>query len=138
MFFKRTKPEKVPLGAKEKVPSGTKENAGAQAEVRAEAYLVTQGLVKRAKNYRCKLGEIDLIMLQQDTLVFIEVRLRSHSQFANAAESVTIGKQRKIIKTAQYYLQQHQLTDKVNCRFDVIAFSDNGDPEWIKNAFSVF
>lgn len=126
MFFKRN------------APSGVKENTGAQAEVRAENYLVEQGLVKRAKNYRCKLGEIDLIMMHNDTLVFIEVRLRNHRQFANAAESVTISKQQKIIKTAQYYLQEHQLTDKVNCRFDVIAFSDKGDPDWIKNAFSVF
>jgi putative endonuclease len=134
VFFKR----KGVSGNKEKGASGTKDNAGAQAENRAEAWLLQQGLVKRAKNYRCKLGEIDLIMMHDDTLVFIEVRLRSHRQFANAAESVTINKQQKIIKTAQYFLQEHQLTDKVNCRFDVIAFSDNGDPDWIKNAFSAF
>ena len=111
--------------------------SGELAEARAEVFLVQQGLVKRAKNYRCKLGEIDLIMDHADILVFIEVRLRTHQAFANAAESVTIRKQQKIIKTAQYYLQEHQLTDKANCRFDVIAFSDNGAPEWIKDAFSV-
>ena len=77
-------------------------------------------------------------MRQGDELVFVEVRLRSHRQFANAAESVTPAKQRKIIKTAQLYLQQHQLTDKINCRFDVIAFGDNTDPEWIKDAFSAY
>jgi len=110
---------------------------GALAEARAEAFLLQQGLVKREKNYRCKLGEIDLIMQHNTALVFIEVRLRSHTAFASAAESVTVRKQQKIIKTAQYYLQQHQLTDKANCRFDVIAFSDNGNPEWIKDAFSV-
>jgi putative endonuclease len=111
--------------------------SGERAEARAEVFLVQQGLVKHAKNYRCKLGEIDLIMQHADMLVFIEVRLRTHQSFANAAESVTIRKQQKIIKTAQYYLQEHQLTDKANCRFDVIAFSDNGAPEWIKDAFSV-
>ena len=111
--------------------------SGELAEARAEVFLVQKGLVKRAKNYRCKLGEIDLIMDHADILVFIEVRLRTHQAFANAAESVTIRKQQKIIKTAQYYLQEHQLTDKANCRFDVIAFSDNGAPEWIKDAFSV-
>ena len=114
-----------------------KQTPGALAEARAEIFLLHQGLVKRAKNYRCKLGEIDLIMQHDTTLVFIEVRLRTHTAFANAAESVTRRKQQKIIKTAQYYLQQHQLTDKANCRFDVIAFSDNGNPEWIKDAFSV-
>lgn len=110
--------------------------SGERAEARAEVFLVQQGLVKRTKNYRCKLGEIDLIMQHADMLVFVEVRLRTHQAFASAAESVTIRKQQKIIKAAQYYLQEYQLTDKANCRFDVIAFSDNGAPEWIKDAFS--
>src|SRR4051812_24716157 len=109
---------------------------GAMAEELAATFLQKQGLVIQAKNYRCKLGEIDLIMQQADTLVFVEVRLRTHVAFANAAESVTIRKQQKIVKTAQFYLQQHQLTDKVNCRFDVVAFGDNKIPEWIKDAFS--
>lgn len=123
MFFTpKTSPEKTP---------------GAQAEARAEAFLLQRGLVKHAQNYRCKLGEIDLIMQHDDILVFVEVRLRTHQAFANAAESVTIRKQQKIIKTAQYYLQQYKLTDKAICRFDVIAFSNNGEPEWIKDAFSV-
>jgi putative endonuclease len=115
-----------------------KKDAGARAEQLAQDYLVRQGLVKCAQNYRCKLGEIDLIMRHADTLVFIEVRLRKNNQFANAAESVTLSKQRKIINTAQYYLQQHQLTDKVNCRFDVVAFDKALQPEWIKNAFNAF
>ena len=122
MFFKRQRP--------------AEKNTGAQAEAHAEAFLLQQGLVKCAKNYRCKLGEIDLIMRDRDVLVFVEVRLRTHQAFANAAESVTIRKQQKIIKTARYYLQEHGLTDSVNCRFDVIAFSDKGTPEWIKDAFS--
>lgn len=121
--------------------ASSESTTGELAEARAETFLVQQGLVKRAKNYRCKLGEIDLIMqhdtAHETTLVFVEVRLRTHTGFANAAESVTIRKQQKIIKTAQYYLQQYGLTDKANCRFDVIAFSDNGKPEWIKDAFSV-
>ena len=132
MFFSKKAPT-------EPVPN--KPSAGALAEARAETFLLQQGLVKRARNYRCKLGEIDLIMqhgtAHDTTLVFVEVRLRSHTGFANAAESVTYRKQQKIIKTAQHYLQQHQLTDKANCRFDVIAFSDNDSPEWIKDAFSV-
>ena len=132
MFFTRKPPPEKPDGA------STKTSAGSIAEDRAETFLREHGLVILAKNYRCKLGEIDLIMQHADMLVFIEVRLRTHQAFANAAESVTIRKQQKIIKTAQHYLQQHQLTDKANCRFDVIAFSDNGNPEWIKDAFSAF
>jgi putative endonuclease len=115
-----------------------KPSTGAMAEELAATFLQKQGLVIHAKNYRCKLGEIDLIMQHADTLVFIEVRLRTHEAFAKAAESVTIHKQQKIIKTAQFYLQQHQLTDKVNCRFDVVAFGDSKIPDWIKDAFSAF
>ena len=125
MFFKRNS------------PSTPDSNSGAQAEARAEKFLQAQGLITRVKNYRCKQGEIDLVMMQHDELIFVEVRLRSHRQFANAAESVTISKQQKIIKAAQHYLQEHRLTDRINCRFDVIAFSDNGVPEWIKNAFTL-
>jgi len=121
-----------------KPKSPFEKNAGARAEDNAERFLTQHGLVILEKNYRCKAGEIDLIMQHADMLVFIEVRLRTHQAFANAAESVTIRKQQKIIKTAQHYLQQHQLTDKANCRFDVIAFSDNGNPEWIKDAFSAY
>jgi len=132
MFFKRcgTSPPPTP-------PKNA--NKGADAEARAEHYLQQQGLITRDRNYRTKQGEIDLIMAQGEDIIFVEVRLRSHRQFANAAESVTISKQKKIIKTAQYYLQEHQLTEKANCRFDVIAFSDDhSNPEWIKNAFSAY
>ena len=112
---------------------------GTQAETLAEHFLQQQGLTTREKNYRCKLGEIDLIMTHNNELVFVEVRLRNHRQFANAAESVTIRKQTKIIKAAQCYLQQHHLTNTAHCRFDVIAFSDiNSAPEWIKSAFSAY
>ena len=122
---------------KNKTSSTPDKNSGAQAELRAEKFLQKQGLITQAKNYRCKAGEIDLIMKQCDELVFVEVRLRSHRQFANAAESVTITKQQKIIKAAQHYLQEHQLTDTANCRFDVVAFSDKSEPEWIQNAFTL-
>lgn len=119
--------------------SEPKHTLGAEAEARAEQFLQQQGLLTRVKNYRCKLGEIDLIMQQGDELIFVEVRLRSHSQFATAAESVTFRKQQKIIKAAQRYLQEQHLTERANCRFDVIAFSaNNSEPEWIKNAFSAF
>ncbi len=128
MFFTRKPPSE----------KSAKPSTGAIAENLAAIFLQQQGLVIHAKNYRCKLGEIDLIMQHLDTLVFVEVRLRTHEAFAKAAESVTIRKQQKIIKTAQFYLQQHHLTDKVNCRFDVIAFDHKDAPEWIKDAFSAF
>ena len=111
---------------------------GERAEEHAEAYLQQQGLTTCAKNYRCKLGEIDLIMLDGGTLVFVEVRLRTNRLFLSATESVTLAKQQKIIRTAQRFLQERNLSDKYACRFDVIAFnsSESGSPEWIRDAFS--
>src|SRR5690606_16286623 len=97
-----------------------------------------QGLRRRERNYRCKAGEIDLIMSQGDTLVFIEVRLRRNTRFASASESVDLRKQQKLIRAAQHYLMQHRLTDQVACRFDVVAFNHGLDPEtitWLPNAF---
>lgn len=111
---------------------------GQLAEQRAEAYLRAQGLTTRMRNYRCKAGEIDLIMAEGSTLVFVEVRLRSHRSFAQAAETVDWRKQQKLIRAAQHYLQRQGLTDKVACRFDVVAFDPNrteGQINWLRDAF---
>ncbi len=115
---------------------------GAQAEAQAESYLHQQGLITRCKNYRCKLGEIDLIMLQKTSLgtcfVFVEVRLRTNKRFAPALATVDYRKQQKIIRTATRFLQEQRLFDKVACRFDVVALDQTGTAppiQWIQNAF---
>lgn len=111
---------------------------GQRAEALAEIYLKNQGLEPRARNYRCKAGEIDLIMTQGQTLVFVEVRLRRNSHFASAAESVDSRKQQKLLRAAQLYLLQHRLTERVVCRFDIIAFNRGLDVDaitWLPNAF---
>lgn len=114
------------------------QNAGAKAEQLAETFLHQQGLATCVKNYRCKMGEIDLIMQQGNTLVFVEVRLRTNRHFLSAAESVTLAKQKKIILTAQQFLLERHLSDKYACRFDVIALNSNQSNkiEWIRDAFS--
>jgi putative endonuclease len=113
-----------------------KQFKGIQAEKSAEAFLQKQGLTLIERNYRNKLGEIDLIMHENEILVFIEVRYRENSEYGSGIESVTYHKQQKIIKAAQYYLQVHQLTEKVQCRFDVIGIGkDHSQVEWVKNAF---
>jgi putative endonuclease len=109
-------------------------NAGIAAEQLAASFLKQQGLVLIAQNYHCRFGEIDLIMRDGNTLVFIEVRLRGHSGFGGAAESITFSKQRKLIITANHYLQQH---GNQPCRFDAILMSkaDYAHIEWIQHAF---
>ena len=104
-------------------------------EQKALKQLEAQGLTCLEKNFCCKLGEIDLIMQQQQTIVFVEVRYRKQNKFGSALESVTPSKQAKLIRTANLYLTQHQLHNKAACRFDVVTF-DNEQFNWIKNAFS--
>jgi putative endonuclease len=106
---------------------------GQSAESRAAAYLHAHGLKLVARNWRCRFGEIDLIMQDGATLVFIEVRLRSRSDFGGAAASVNPAKQKRLLAAAHQYLAT--LKTLPPCRFDVVALSGNAAPEWIKNAF---
>lgn len=102
-------------------------------------YLEHHGLQLIAANYQCKCGEIDLIMQDGEILVFVEVRYRKDDDYGDGIATVTKFKQHKIIKAAIYYLQQHDLYDKVSCRFDVVGSSggDGDSVQWIKDAFWV-
>ncbi len=113
----------------------TTKAAGDSAESQACDHLQQQGLTLIERNYRTRRGEIDLIMQQDRTLVFVEVRLRANDQFGSAAESITSRKQSRIIAAAQHYLQQQP--SSLACRFDVVAISGKTDRSinWIPNAF---
>lgn len=94
------------------------------------------------RNYRCKSGEIDLIMQEKHCITFVEVKYRKNVSFGGALYAVNLSKQKKIIKAAQTYLLQHGLSpEKQACRFDVIAIEgQTNTPEriqinWLKNAF---
>lgn len=108
---------------------------GQQAEGLAEQFLVRQGLIVVLRNFRCRGGEIDLIMKDGKGLVFVEVRLRTNKAFAGAAESVAGRKQARVILAAQQYLAT--LGSTPPCRFDVIAMDalDVSRIEWIRDAF---
>jgi len=108
---------------------------GAQAEQLAVQYLQQQGLRLVVQNYRGRFGEIDLIMQDGTTLVFIEVRLRRNAGFGGAAASIDARKQQRIISTAQQYLAG--LARIPACRFDVVLLDDaeGRNMQWLKNAF---
>lgn len=111
---------------------------GKQAEQTACRYLQQQGLKLLTSNYRSPHGELDLIMTEEQTLVFIEVRCRSNHRFGSAEETVDKKKQTKLIATALSYLQTHTRLAKREIRFDVIAMtspSDTTELRWIKHAF---
>ena len=103
---------------------------GQQGEDLALAHLQQSGLMLVERNFRCRTGEIDLIMLERGTLVFVEVRQRGNAGFGGAAASVTQAKQARLVSAAQQYLQRHSILPP--CRFDVVAIDGNGI-DWLKN-----
>jgi len=112
---------------------------GKAGEDLACRYLQQQGMMLIARNYRCRRGEIDLIMLHGDSLVFIEVRYRHRPNYGSAAESIDLRKQRKISGCALHYLQRHPAFARYPGRFDVVCIApgDSGPKvEWISDAFT--
>ena len=109
---------------------------GADAEQVAELWLQQRGLSVIARNYRCKSGEIDRVMLEQQTLVFVEVRLRTRGDFGGAAASITPAKQQRLIKTAQLFLMQYPQFSRHACRFDVMLATDIETWQWLRDAFA--
>jgi putative endonuclease len=108
---------------------------GSDAEQIALTFLQRQNLALITQNYRCRFGEIDLIMRDGATLVFVEVRMRGSEAFGGAATSITPAKQAKLLHTARHYLSQ--LKSEPPCRFDALLLSGAGgrEIEWIKDAF---
>jgi len=96
---------------------------GKSAEEFAKQYLQRHGLTLVGQNYRCKYGEIDLIMRDKNTTVFVEVRFRKSQRYGSGAESVDHHKQRKLLATASHYLQSHADAAKRPCRFDVMSLT---------------
>lgn len=112
-------------------------STGQQAELVACQFLLNHKLKLITKNYRCRRGEIDLIMQDNKTLVFVEVRYRKNDRFGSALESVNQRKQAKIIITAEHYLQQNTHSFS-GFRFDVVAISPSQQTHeiiWVKDAF---
>jgi putative endonuclease len=96
-------------------------------------YLKNKGLRLIEANFNCRYGELDLIMSESEVLVFVEVKYRGSKSFGGALNAVSNTKQRKLTRTALYYMQQKELCDH-QARFDVLAI-DGDDIQWIQNAF---
>lgn len=107
---------------------------GSQWEIQAAAWLHQHGLRLLQRNYRCRMGEIDLVMQDGDMLVFVEVRRRLHARFGGAAASIDWRKRHRIVLAARNYLSR--LGRMPSCRFDVVAYEgDCRQPVWYRNAF---
>lgn len=113
---------------------GSRSRTGAAKESLAADYLERRGLRLIERNHRCRLGEIDLVMRDRDSLVFVEVRYRGSLRFGTPAETVDRRKQRRLIAAAGHWLQANPSV--LPCRFDVVAISGQDRIEWLKNAFN--
>ncbi|MCL1860537.1 MAG: YraN family protein [Proteobacteria bacterium] len=121
-----------------KAPASPAQARGQLAEERAAVWLADHGLKILARNVRCRRGELDLVCREGNTLVFVEVRLRTNPCFGSAAESITAAKRRRIIFAAKWWLlRAGRAYQERPCRFDAVLF-DNGlalEPQWIRGAF---
>jgi putative endonuclease len=119
----------------------TTKECGDISEELAKHYLEQAGLYFITGNFHSRQGEIDLIMKDQQTLVFIEVKYRKNSAFGGAISAIPYKKQQKIRQCAKFYLQQHELNEyNTDCRFDVMALQGKQNEHdieitWLKNAF---
>jgi putative endonuclease len=113
--------------------------SGVAAEQLAANYLQVRGLKIVGRNLRCKLGELDLVCLDEGVLAIVEVRLRRSSQFGGALASVTWNKQRKVMRAAQFFLRREPRWRGLAIRFDVLAIEGRPDGvhriHWVKDAF---
>ena len=111
----------------------SRQRTGDEGEEQALQYLIAAGLSLVQRSFLCKGGEIDLIMRDQASLVFVEVRKRASKQFGGAVASVTAAKQKRMVHAAQVYLQRQKSIPA--CRFDLIAI-DDGEVTWLKNVIT--
>jgi len=123
--------------------AATTTDIGRAAESRALRHLETSGLVLLTRNYRCRAGEIDLVMLDPETrvLVLVEVRSRSRSDYGQAAATISCEKQRRCSLAARHLLLKRRELRRLRARFDVVAIDPSPEPggaplvTWIRNAF---
>ena len=118
--------------------SSPRQVAGRAIEAAAEARLADAGLVPIARNVNCRMGELDLVMRDGESLVFVEVRYRRSASHGSAAESVSRSKRARIVAAARYFLMRNPRLANRPCRFDVVAVDGEGDArrvEWLRDAF---
>ena len=108
---------------------------GKVAEEAAVLFLQEKGIRILERNFRSYYGEIDILAVQEETLLVIEVKMRSGKKYGTPAEAVDLRKQRKICHTFNYYRMKKKLTDDRKVRFDVIEVNRDFKCHWIKNAF---
>lgn len=117
-------------------PRTARQEAGDQAETTALAHLRAAGLTLIARNFVARGGELDLVMRESNTLVFVEVRFRADGGHGDGLDSVSPGKQRRLLAAARQFLADHAKYARWTMRFDVVALGAGGT-RWVKNVIVV-
>ncbi|GHA77208.1 UPF0102 protein [Formosimonas limnophila] len=128
------KTEELPL--RRYTPQAARQRDGARAEMLAKAYLIEQGLTLVDANVACTRGEIDLVMKDGRTLVFVEVRWRKTAAYGGAVASITPSKLKKLLTACEVFFQHYPVWRSSPCRVDVVALQgslDQAQIEWLKN-----
>ena len=112
-----------------------KKSTGRLGEEAAAAFLERQGLVIKEKNFRCRIGEIDLIAYDGEYLIVAEVKTRTGTGYGRPAEAVDLRKQAKIAAAFRFYCHKNQIPEYQPVRFDVVEVDAAGRCRWIRNAF---
>ena len=108
---------------------------GAEYESLAAEYLKRRGFRIIRRNFYCRGGDIDLIALDGDSLVFVEVKYRRTDTFGNPLEAVNATKQKRICRAASYFCMRYGYGEQTPCRFDVVGICGNGEIAHVRNAF---
>jgi putative endonuclease len=113
-----------------------RQRLGSQAEERAALLLLRAGCDILARNFRCRMGELDIVARRGGLLIIAEVRLRSSSEFGGAAASITAAKRARIVRAARLLLARQPALAALAVRFDTLLLSSSSGPiEWIEGAF---
>src|SRR5262245_44640097 len=110
---------------------------GQEAEVAAVKHLEAQGYVVSARNFVCRFGELDIVAEKDETVAFVEVRMRSHAAWGDPAHTVSFKKQRRVVKAALHYLFEHDLRDRM-VRFDVVTVVGRGEKAQVEHLPGAF
>jgi len=129
------------IGLRRSANGADRQRVGSIGERAATRFLKKHGFRILQRNYRCPLGEIDIVAAEKDVLVFVEVKTRRSHEYGEPLESVPAAKQRQIRRTAQHYVSRHGLDD-LDARFDIVGITlgDDGRPaeiELVRSAFTL-
>jgi putative endonuclease len=117
-------------------PAVDRQQLGREAEARAAQLLQQSGFTIVARNFRCRMGELDIVARRSQLLVIAEVRLRSRAQFGGAAHSITAAKRARIVRATRFLLYVRPGLAELSLRFDALLLgAPDGPIQWIEAAF---